>query len=88
MPIITGCCAECRHVYDLRFGILCPICRSSALIWASRLDDPEEPKAPWPHVLVDDGTRCRHDCLSCAWLRRDKPEIQWLDRLYELEDLR
>lgn len=54
---------------------------------------PEE--NPYPHCLNRYGKACIPDCDACQWNREQyakmidaKPEIDWLDKLFALEDSR
>jgi hypothetical protein len=120
---IMGCCKRCGFIYDLYFGLECPICKVSDLGWAttSPINPVERPSfqvapahhtpwwelhhvpefqyseelAPYPHVLNDSGTACARDCDACEWVQRknvkaaeEKPELDWLEKLYALEDKR
>lgn len=90
---IAAKCGSCGIIYDATQGLLCPQCQGRPA-WAVRQDDePEQP--PVPHTLDMYGVECDEDCSACFWLRQRyveecnaKPEIEWLENLFALEDKR
>jgi hypothetical protein len=44
--------------------------------------------SPFPHVLNHDATACHEECPACYWATHEKPEVEALERLYDLEDPR
>ena len=88
--MIQGCCAKCKFIFDLSFGIACPSCNGTQMMWARKVaGEPEsDVLAPFPHVLDSQGTACRADCDACTWAKREKPAILELERMFALEDPR
>jgi rubredoxin len=44
--------------------------------------------SPYPHVLNNEGTACRWDCPACEWVKREKPAVDELDKMFALKDPR
>jgi hypothetical protein len=96
---ITACCSNCLGRYDATKGLACPACKCPHPKWATREEIPprvhDQELSPYPHCLNDYGTACHEECPACHWVAEQhakqvdaKPEIEWLDKLFALEDTR
>lgn len=72
--VIRGECATCSTMFNVLGN--CPTCAEG------------KAEAPVPHVLNDSATACRHDCDACYWLKEQKPDVDELERMFQLEDPR
>jgi hypothetical protein len=94
---IQGECGSCGFIYGLQWGFDCPRCHNVALkrvsmnthdVYDQSRASYGEEMSPYPHVLNNEGTACRWDCDACEWVRKEKPAVDELNKIYALEDKR